>query len=230
MSRYFFTLFTSLCLLCFPPFSSAFSLDDLSNKEASSGLQAALERGAGNAVGKLGVAGGFMQNEKVKIPLPKVLEQAVPILKMTGQSGRLDELVLAMNTAAETAIPLAKPLLVKAVKSMTFADAKQILTGGETSVTEFFKAKTAAPLAEKFLPIVKGVTSKSGLATKYNSAIEKVGKFTHVPPEQATVEAYVTQRALDGLYLMIAEEEKAIRADPIGTGSKIIGKVFGLLK
>jgi hypothetical protein len=223
-------LLLSCALFFVASMAQALSLDDLSNKDASSGLKAALERGAGNAVGKLGVAGGFLNNEKVKIQLPKVLEQAKPLLKMTGYGGKLDELVVAMNQAAESAVPLAKPLLVNAVKSMTFTDAKNILTGGDTSVTEFFKAKTAEPLTQKFLPIVKGVTSRSGLANRYNEVIGKVSKVTSVPPEQSSVEAYVTQRALDGLFLMIAEEEKAIRQDPIGTGSKIIGKVFGLIK
>lgn len=210
--------------------AQAFSLDDLSNKEAGSGLQAALERGAGNAVGKLALDGGFLSNDKVKIKLPHVLEQARPLLKLTGYGAKLDELEVAMNHAAEAAVPMAKPLLLKAVKSMTFTDAKNILTGGETSVTRFFKEKTSAPLSAQFLPIVKGVTDKTGLAGKYNKLVGQVGKVTSIPPEQASVEAYVTARALDGLFYMIGEEEKAIRQDPIGTGSKIIGKVFGLLK
>lgn len=208
----------------------ALSLDDLSNKDASSGLKAALERGAGAAVSKLGSDGGFLNNEQVKIRLPKVLEQARPLLKMTGRGQQLDDLVLSMNQAAEQAVPLAKPLLIDAVKSMTFTDAKNILTGGETSVTNFFKEKTGSKLSQKFLPKVKGLTDKSGLAQQYNRLVGQIGKVTSVPPEQATVEAYVTQRAMDGLFFMIGEEEKAIRADPVGTGSKIIGKVFGLLK
>ncbi len=217
-----------LSLVC--QVANAASLADLSSKDASSGLAAALERGSGNAVAKLSANGGFMGNEKVKIALPKVLEQARPLLKMAGQSQQLDDLVVAMNRAAEAAVPLAKPLLIKAVKSMTFTDAKNILTGGDTSVTNFFKEKTANPLAEQFLPMVKGVTDKSGLAVKYNNVVGKIGKMAAVPPEQSTVEAYVTQRALDGLFYMIGEEEKAIRKDPFGTGSKIIAKVFGLAK
>lgn len=208
----------------------AFSLDSLSDKEAGSGLKAALERGAGNAVGKLAGNGGFLGNDKVKIKLPQVLEQARPLLKLTGHDARLDELEVAMNHAAEAAVPLAKPLLIKAVKSMTVTDAKNILTGGETSVTTFFKEKTSSPLSAQFLPIVKGVTDKTGLAGKYNKLVGQISKVTSVPPEQASVEAYVTARALDGLFYMIAEEEKAIRQNPIGTGSKIIGKVFGLLR
>lgn len=208
----------------------AFSLDNLSNRDASSGLTAALEKGSVAAVGKLGVENGFLNNEAVKIRLPKILEQAKPWLKMTGHGKKLDELEVAMNRAAESAVPLAKPLLINAVKSMTFTDAKNILTGGETSVTTFFREKTSAPLSVKFLPIVKEVTDRSGLSTKYNSAMAQVAKVSNVPEQQSSVEAYVTQRTLDGLFYMIGEEEKAIRRDPIGTGSKIIGKVFGALK
>jgi hypothetical protein len=212
------------------PMANAFSLDALSERDANSGLKAALERGSGAAVGKLAVEGGFLNNDKVRIPLPKVLEQARPLLKMTGHGQQLDELEAAMNRAAESAVPLAKPLLLKAVKSMTVTDVKNILTGGDTSVTAFFREKTTEPLSQQFLPIVKGVTDRSGLAGKYNRIIGQVGKLAKVPEEEATVEAYVTRRALDGLFYMIGEEEKAIRQDPIGTGSKIIGKVFGLLK
>ncbi|MFZ6674260.1 DUF4197 domain-containing protein [Undibacterium sp. Xuan67W] len=208
----------------------AFSLDDLSNQDASAGLKAALDKGSVAAVAKLGAENGFLNNDKVKIQLPSLLEKARPILKMSGRGQQLDELVVSMNRAAEQAVPMAKPLLVNAVKSMTVTDAKNILTGGDTSVTDFFKQKTSAPLSVKFLPLVKGVTDKAGLSAKYNSVMGQAQKFGVVSEQEATVEAYVTQRTLDGLYLMIAEEEKAIRQDPIGAGSKIIGKVFGLLK
>lgn len=218
----------SILLFAFQSAQSA-SLNELTNQEASAGLKAALERGADAAVSRLGANNGFLNDDRVKIGLPKVLEQARPLLKMTGRGQQLDDLVVAMNHAAEAAVPLARPLLLDAVKSMTFADAKNILTGGDTSVTAFFKEKTSAPLALKFLPIVKGVTDRSGLAGMYNRSIGQVGKLAVVPPEQKTVEGYVTQRALDGLFYMIGEEEKVIRKDPLGTGSKIIGKVFGFL-
>jgi hypothetical protein len=208
----------------------AVSLADLSNKDASGGLKAALETGSNAAVSKLGAEGGFLNNYKVRIPLPKILEQARPLLKMTGKGQQLDELVVQMNRAAESAVPMAKPLLLDAVKSMSITDAKNILTGGDTSVTDFFRAKTHDKLALQFQPVVKKVTDKSGLATQYNTAMSLAPKLGVLAKDQSTVEGYVTQRALDGLYTMIAEEEKAIRADPIGTGSKLIGKVFGALK
>ncbi len=200
-------------------------LDALSNQDASNGLKAALQAGSAAAVSKLGVENGFLNNDKVKIKLPRILEQAQPLLKMTGRGQQLDDLVVAMNRAAESAVPMAKPLLLDAVKSMSVTDAKNILSGGDTSVTDFFRQKTSAPLAVKFLPI-----DRSGLASKYNSTMSQIGKTGLVPQQQSTVEAYVTDRALDGLYLMIGEEEKAIRSNPLAYGSKIIGKVFGSLK
>jgi len=208
----------------------ALSLSDLSNQDASSGLKAALQKGADVAVSKLGVENGFLNNDKVKIGLPSVLDKAMPLLRMTGQGQKLDDLVVSMNHAAEQAVPLAKPLLLNAVKSMSVTDAKNILTGGDTSVTDFFKAKTSTQLGQKFLPIVKGVTDRNGLSAQYNSVMGQVGKTGMVPAQQSTVEGYVTQRALDGLYTVIGDEEKAIRQDPVGAGSAIIGKVFGALK
>jgi hypothetical protein len=221
------TLFVSLLIVTSSVF--AFSLDDVTNRDASNGLKAALERGSTAAVSKLGVENGFLDNEDVKIHLPRILEEAQPLLKMAGRGKQLADLELAMNRAAESAVPLAKPLLLNAVKGMTITDAKNILTRGDTSVTTFFREKTSSQLAVKFLPIVKAITDRSGLSTQYNSAMNQVARFTRVPDQQMSVEAYVTQRALDGLFFMIGEEEKAIRRDPVSTGSKVIGKVFGSL-
>lgn len=215
--------------LCFAASAAmALSLADLSNQDAGNGLKAALEKGSLAAVAKLGVENGFLNNDKVKIGLPGILDQARPLLKLSGRGQQLDELVVSMNRAAEAAVPMAKPLLLNAVKSMSVTDAKNILTGGDTSVTNFFRQKTSSELAVKFLPIVKKVTDRSGLSAKYNNVMGQVSKLG-VGQQPATVESYVTERALDGLYKMIEEEEKAIREDPIGSGSKIIGKVFGAL-
>lgn len=207
----------------------AFSLDDLTNKEATQGLKAALEKGALAAVGLLGRTDGFLGNEKVRIPLPGYLEDASKLLRVLGQGGRVDELVTAMNRAAEAAVPMAKDLLVNAARSMNVTDAKQILAGGETSVTAFFAEKTRAPLSVKFLPEVTRATAKVGLAGKYNQVAGKVAELGLIKQDEATIQHYVTGKALDGLYLMIGEEEKKIRKDPVGTGSAVLKKVFGAL-
>ncbi|MES2675824.1 MAG: DUF4197 domain-containing protein [Pseudomonadota bacterium] len=213
------------------PFSAAaLSLADITNKDASAGLKAALEKGSSAAVAKLGVDGGFMDNEKVKIKLPAKLDKLRAFGQMTGQTNKLERLEESMNRAAEAAVPLAKPLLINAIKSMSVTDAKNILVGGETSVTDFFRQKTSESLRIKFLPLVKNVTDKAKLAKNFNSIMSQAQQFGLALDQEPTVESYVTTRTIDGLYLMIAEEEKAIREDPIGAGSKIIGKVFGALK
>jgi hypothetical protein len=208
----------------------ALGLSDISNQDATSGLKAALQKGADVAVSKLGTTNGFLNNDKVKIQLPDPLQKAMPIMKMTGQGQKLDDLVTQMNHAAESAVPMAKPLLMNAVKSMSVTDAKNILAGGETSVTDFFRQKTSSQLHDQFLPVVKKITDRNGLATMYNSTMGSVSKTGLVSADQSNVESYVTQKALDGLFTMIGEEEKAIRQDPVGSGSAIIGKVFGALK
>ena len=208
----------------------ALSLSDLTNAEASQGLKTALEKGALAAVNLLGKTDGFLGNEKVRIPLPGFLDDAAKLLKGLGQGKRVDELLISMNRAAEAAVPLAKDLLVNAVKSMNVNDAKKILTGGDTSVTGFFAEKTRNPLAVKFLPVVTKATEKVGLAATYNRVASKAQGLGLVKKEDANIQQYVTGKSLDGLYYMIGEEEKKIRQDPVGTGSAVLKKVFGALK
>ena len=203
---------------------------ELSETDAASGIRAALEKGAVSAVGLLGRADGFLGNPKVRIPLPGFLEDAAKLLKATGQGKRVDELITAMNRAAEAAVPEAKPLLINAVKSMSVEDARKVITGGDNSVTQFFAGKTREPLAEKFLPIVTRATEKVSLASKYNAVAGKAMGLGLVKKEEANVQQYVTGKALDGLFLMIGEEERKIRQNPAAAGSAILKKVFGALR
>lgn len=207
----------------------AISIGDLSNAEASQGLKTALERSALAAVSLLGKTDGFLGNDKVRIPLPGYLEDASKLLRALGQGARLDELLTAMNRAAEAAVPMAKDLLLAAVRSMNVTDAKNILTGGDTSVTAFFAEKTRTPLGVKFLPVVTQATEKVGLAEKYNQVAGKAASLGLVKKADANIQQYVTGKSLDGLYWMIGEEERKIRRDPVGTGSAILKKVFGAL-
>jgi Protein of unknown function (DUF4197) len=199
----------------------------LSEGDAAAGIRAALERGAISAVGLLGRNDGFLANPKVRIPLPGFLNDAAKILKATGQGKRVDELVTAMNRAAEAAVPEAKSLLVNAAKSITLEDALRIVKGGDTSVTDYFSSKTREPLGVKFLPIVTQATEKVALADKYNAVAGKAAGLGLLKTKDANLQQYVTGKALDGLYFMIGEEEKKIRRDPVGTGSAILRKVFG---
>ena len=212
------------CLALLAEATDAFAL---SESDAATGVRAALTRGADSAVSLLGKPGGFLDNPQVRIPLPGALDSAASMLRAIGQGHRVDDLVNSMNRAAEQAVPAAKPLLVNAVKSMSVDDAVKIVRGGDTSVTDFFAGKTRAPLGEKFLPIVTAETQKVSLAAKYNAVASKGASFGLVKPEDASVEQYVTRKALDGLYFMIGQEEKKIRADPMATGSAILKSVFG---
>ena len=207
--------------------ASAAEAGPLSEGDAAAGVRAALERGATSAVALLGRNDGFLGNPKVRIELPGFLKDAAKLLKATGQGKRVDELVTAMNRAAEAAVPEAKALLVGAVKSMSVEDASKIVRGGDTSATDFFSRKTREPLSVKFLPIVARATERVSLAKRYDAVAGKAAGMGMLKKEDANLNGYVTGRALDGLYLMIGEEEKKIRRDPIGTGSAILKKVFG---
>lgn len=202
----------------------------LTESDAALGIRAALERGAVGAVALLGRSGGFLDNPLVHIPLPGYLNDAARMLKFAGQQRRVDELVTAMNRAAESAVPEAQSLLVNAVKAMSVEDGRQILTGGDDAATQFFATKTRAPLSLKFMPIVARATEKVALVDKYNAVAGRAASFGLVNKDDANVQGYVTRKALDGLYLMIGEEERKIRQDPLGTGSALLQKVFGSLK
>ncbi len=223
--------FHAAMLACFMV-GPAFSLDlaELTNQDAAQGIKGALTQGAASATATLGQPGGFMNNPKVKIPLPPALDEVAKGMRMLGRGKDADELVAAMNQAAEQAVPEAKPLLVSAVRSMSLGDAKKILTGGDDSVTQFFRDKTAAPLAVRFLPIVKQATDRVGLAQKYDQLAGEGARLGVVKGDAASIEEYVTHKTLDGLYTMIGEEERAIRQNPAAAGSAIVTKVFSALR
>ena len=199
----------------------------VSESDAALGVRAALERGALAAVSVLGRADGFLGNPLVHIPLPGFLHDVARLLRATGQGRKVDELVTAMNRAAEAAVPMARPLFINTVKAISVEDALQVVRGGSTSVTDFFAGKTRAPLSAQFLPIVTQATEKVSLAARYNAVAGRAAGLGLVKGDEANVQKYVTGKALDGLFLMIGEEEKKIRADPAKAGSAILRKVFG---
>jgi hypothetical protein len=219
----------AIAALLFAATAYALSLDALSNKDASGGLKEALTQGAGKAVAALGRTDGFLGNPKVKIPLPDSLKQVEGMMRTFGLGKQADELVTAMNRAAEAAVPEARTLLVNSVKQMSVQDAKGILTGGDDAATQYFKRTTSGPLAEKFRPIVKKAMQKVKLAEKYDQFAGKAAQFGLIKDEDAHLDNYVTQKTLDGLYLMIAEEEKSIRKDPVSAAGSLARKVFGAL-
>jgi Protein of unknown function (DUF4197) len=220
--------FGAAVLLCAGP--SLGQLDRITGKEAAAGLKAALEKGSQAAVATLGRTDGFMGNPAVRIPLPDSLTRAESLLRRIGMGRYADELVLSMNRAAEAAVPEARQLFIDSVRKMTVQDAKGILAGGETSGTEYFQRTTKDQLRKRFLPIVKKATEKVGVAQRYNEYAEKGAQLGLLKKEHSNLDEYVTQKALDGLYLMVAEEEKKIRRDPVAAGTSIIRKVFGALR
>ena len=217
--------FLTALVISFP--AAAASLPGVSNTEAATGLKQALSDGSAAAVAQLGVENGFFANPKVKIPLPPALQRIESALRFAGMRKQADDLVLSMNRAAEAAVPEAKALLVDSVKRMSIQDASGILTGGDTAATDYFRRTTQSQLAKRFLPIVKKATDRVGLAEQYNSLAGQGVAFGLIKQDQATIEGYVTQKALDGLYLMIAEQEKSFRQNPMGATSDIVKRVFG---
>jgi len=199
----------------------------LSEADAASAVRLALQRGAEAAVSLLGRPDGFLGNPLVRIPLPGALKDAAKLMKVMGQGRQVDELVTAMNRAAEAAVPEARTLLVNTVKAISVEDAVKIVRGGDTAVTDFFAGKTRAPLAGRLLPIVTRATEKVELAGRYNKVAARAEGLGLVKGDEANVQKYVTARTLDGLYKTIAEEEKKMRADPVATGSALLKKVFG---
>jgi len=220
---------STLALLAVVQARAAGLLDQLTERDAAAGVRAALERGAGIAVDLLGKADGFWGNDKVRIPLPEWLHKGESAMRMFGFGKDLDDLHVGINRAAEQAVSAARPLLVNAVRGMSVQDAKAILTGGDDSVTRFFESHTRSGLQERFQPIVAGVTQKIGIARRYDRLVDRVGSLGLVQASDAKIEPYATSKALDGLFVVIGDEEKKIRSDPIGTGSAILKKVFGAL-
>lgn len=207
----------------------ALSLSDLTQSDASGGLKDALTQGAQIAVKQLGKPGGFSDNDEVRIELPGKLGKAAQTMKMMGMGEQVEELEASMNKAAEAAVPQAQAILVDAVKKMTVSDAKAILAGGEDSATQYLNKSSREQIRAKFLPIVKQATDKVGVAQQYNSFAGQAAALGVVDAKSANVENYVTEKALDGLFKMIAEQEASIRQNPAGAATSLAKKVFGAL-
>ena len=217
-------------LLAGPGLANGGALDALSNKDAAGGLRAALGKGIDTAVAQLGAPGGFLDNEKLRIPLPPALEKADRALRMVGMSGEADELKVAMNHAAESAMSEAKPILANSLRKMSISDAKGILTGGDDAATQYFRRTSADSLREKMKPIVSRATARAKLGAIYDRYAGKAAEFGLVSGDDVHLDDFVTGKALEGLFSVIAEEEHSIRQDPVAAGSALIKKVFSSLE
>ena len=224
-----FRLTTLIAGLLLSAGTFALSLSDLSQQDASGGLKDALIQGAQVAVKQLGTPGGFSNNPDVRIELPGKLGKAAKTMKMMGMGAQVDQLEASMNKAAEAAVPQAQALLVDAVKKMTVADAKAILSGPQDSATQYLNKSSREQIRAKFLPIVKQATDQVGLAQQYNAFAGQAASFGVVDAKSSTVESYVTEQALDGLFEMIAKQEANIRQNPAAAATGLAKKVFGAL-
>ena len=223
------TSLMAMTTLCISISSSAAGLDSLSMQDANASVREALGKGADYAVSTLGQPNGFLGNPKVKIPLPASLQKVEKGLQMLGMSQQAEQLTETMNHAAEQAVATARPVLGDAIRKMTLKDAKDILTGGDDSVTQYFRRSSTDTLNARFLPIVKAATHKLKLGEQYNRIAGPAARLGLIDQNDADLDSYVSHKAMDGLFTMIAEQEKALRSNPMQAGSALLGKVFGML-
>ena len=215
-------------LVSMPAFAAG--IEALSEDDAADGLKQALTQGVNVAVDSLGVANGFLDNPKVKIPLPGTLQKVEGVMRTLGASKHVDGLIVTMNRVAEVAAAEARTLMLDTVEKLPVQNAKKILAEGDDAATRYFRATASEELVQEFLPIVKNATNQVDLAKKYNDFVRKGGKFGLVAEKYANIEDYVTKKTLDGLYVMMAEEERLIHHEPMGQDNKVLQKVFGSLK
>jgi hypothetical protein len=204
----------------------------LSDLDISRGLKEALSKGVRNAVNELGRQNGFLDNSRVHIPLPHNLQRSEKMLRTLGQGRRVDEFVVAMNRAAEAAVPVATDIFVDSIMQMSFSDARNILfSGQDDAATQFFRRTSEYRLTQEFRPIVERFTEQVGVTQKYKQMIGRYGSIGRAFGQDVSdLDGYVTEKALDGLFLLIADEERRIRRDPIGRTTAILRAVFGVLQ
>lgn len=218
--------------------NAAAGLAGLSQDQVAEGLKQALSKGVQTAVTNLAKPGGFLSNAQVRIPMPEKLQVVEKSLRAMKQDQYADEFVATMNRAAEQAVPQALPIFTDALKSMTIDDAKKLVSGGNDSATQFFRSKGEKRIQEKMLPIIKEATASTGVTSAYKKLLEQAGGANtssllgrwNVNTSQLDVDSYVTQKASDGLFKMIAEEEKRIRENPAARTTELLEKVFGTVK
>ena len=202
----------------------------LSDVKIGSGLQEALKVGTGNAVVQTSAVDGFLLNKAIKILVPKTLQNIEKPLRLVGYGPKIDEFVVGMNRAAEKAVPFAKEIFWDAIGQMTFDDAKKILNGSDTAATDYFKSKTTKKLQAAFLPSVTDVMNQVGVNRQYN---ELIGKYKDVPFSKNItfdVNQYVTEKATDGIFYVVGQEEKKIRTNPAARVTDLLKEVFGSRK
>lgn len=199
---------------------------NLSDNKITAGLKQALQLSTGRAVALTGRPDGFLKNDAIKINLPPRLEAVGRGLRFIGLGSKVDELEVGMNRAAEQATPQAKQIFIAALKKMTFADARNILTGNETAATDYFKRTSTPDLTTAFAPIVHNSMQKVGVVGQYDRLIQTAPGGTAIANE-FDLDKYVVGKTLDGLFYMLGEEEKKIRKNPAARTTQLLKEVFG---
>jgi hypothetical protein len=190
-------------------------------------LKQALQVGTENAVRLTGRTDGYFRNEAIKILLPEQLRTLASGLRTVGLGAQVDELVLGMNRAAERAAPQAKQIFWDAIGAMTIDDARRILGGGDTAATDYFKAKTSDSLAAAFRPVVEASMREVGVTRQYTDLYRRAQSIPFLNVQAYDLDRYVVTRALEGLFLVVGEEEKKIRSDPAARVTELLRDVFG---
>ncbi len=212
--------------------TSSSAVSALSQTEMAGGLKEALAQGVESAINSLGRTDGFLGNDLVRIPLPEKVEKVAELARKLGGKRHVDEFVTTMNRAAEKAVPEAATIFSDSIRDMSIEDAKLILSGADDSATQYFRKTSGAKLAEKFKPMVKQATDAAGVTTAYKQMVGQAGPMVSMlgGNDLTDVDSYVTNKAVDGLFKMIAAEEKSIRANPMASGSDLMKKVFSSVK
>jgi hypothetical protein len=199
----------------------------LSDSDIAAGLKQALAKGTRSAVQQLGRTNGFWGSNRFRIPLPKPVERISSLLQSAGYGPQLDQLHLSLNRAAEQAVPLAANVFGEAVQKLTLNDVRGILNGPPDAATQYFRRTTSDTLLTRFEPIVAKVTSKVGVVQKYDALLAQAGPAANLLGPSTDLNRYVAQKALDGLFGQVADEEKAIRSNPAARTTDLLKKVFG---
>ena len=198
----------------------------LSDDKIIAGLKQALQFSTGKAVALTGRPDGFLKNQAIKILLPPKLETVGRGMRLLGMGSQVDELEVGMNRAAEQATPQSKQIFLAALRKMTFDDARQVLTGGDTAATEYFKRTSSADLTTAFSPIVHRSMERVGVVQQYDQVISSA-PGGNMLAGQFDLDKYVVGKTLNGLFLMLGEEEKKIRQDPAAQTTALLKEVFG---
>lgn len=199
----------------------------LTSAQAGDGLKEALSRGISSAVASTGKPGGYFDNAAIKIDMPPNLQRVEKAMRAVGMGPRVDEFVKSMNSAAEDAVPAAKSILVDALKSMSIEDAKGIVTGDRTAGTEYFKRTSSSSISDAFRPIVNKSMDKIGVTDKFKELMGNAPSIPFMKTPSVDIDAYVLQKAVDGLFEVMGQEEIKIRTNPAAQVTPLLKMVFG---